>query len=296
MSQYLKTGVLLPLFLFALSGAGLLAQAQEGAQPTQEPAAPNQPAQETVPDQGEQTTEQFSTENEVRWVNEDYRSYSSAFRELERLSDVYSRNKLRLALTSFQTGKSIINQMHEEVRKINLESVEGLHLAEKWYWQTIDRKLKEERMIRNLKRRSKIKAVTHYTRAIHNLDEVQNRQVRDSDEFQRLLSSTYIEWVLHQYDLGNVSQCADILERYIALDPSYEREVTPHKYLASVYAYKERMLVANDAGSEREILFYKKKKNQHLLRAAELKYTKDSLEYEKMIDLVNRDEIIAVSP
>ena len=279
MSQYLKTGVLLPLFLFALSGAGLLAQAQEPA-----------------PNPGEQTSEQAAAEAELRWINKDYRPYGSAFSELEKLGDAFARNKLRLALSNFQTGKSIINRMHEEVKRINIESVEGMHLGEKWHWQTIDRKLREERMIRNLKRRSKIKAVTYYTRTIYELDEIQNRGVRDSDEFQRLLSSTYIEWILHQYDLGNISQCADILERYIALDPKYEREVTPHKYLASVYGYKERMLVKHNVGSDMEVLFYKKKKNQHLLRAAELKYKKNSLEYEKMVDLVNRDEIIAVSP
>ena len=268
------------IVLIGFSGLSLLAQ--------QQPANTQQKQQKTA--------EQLAIDSELKWQNEDYRAYISSFDELIKLSDAFAKNKIRMALSSYQTGKSVINQMREEISRFHEEAAESKHLNEKWYWQTIDRKAREERISGNLRRRAKLKAVTYFTRAIYQLDEIQNRRIRESDEFETLLSSTYIEWVLHQYDLGNLPQCVDILERYIALGPQFEREVAPHKYLASSYGFKEKVLIKYNAGTEQEVLFYKRKKNEHLLRAAELKYQKGSPEYEKIVELVNRDEIIAVAP
>ena len=207
-----------------------------------------------------QTPEQLAIEAELKWDNEDYRPYTAAFNELVKLSNAFAKNKLRLALSNFQTGKSIIVKMREGIRRLREESIEKKHLNEKWYWQTIDRKTSEERQISNLKQRSKLKAVTYFTKAIHQLDEIHSKRIRESDKFKNLLSIVYLEWVLYQYDLGNLPQCVDILERYIALDPKYEREIAPHKYLASAYGFKERVLEKYNAGTEQERLFYKKRK------------------------------------
>ncbi len=269
------------MVLIGFSCLGLLAQ---------------QPPPEDIQKKEEKTPEQLAIASELKWQNKDYRTYVSSFDELVKLSDAFAKNKIRMALSSYQTGKSIINKMREDIERFHEESSEAKHLNEKWYWQTIDRKAREERIAGKLRRRAKLKAVTYFTRAIYQLDEIQNKRIRESDQFETLLSSTYIEWVLHQYDLGNLPQCVDILERYIALGPQFEQEVAPHKYLASSYGFKEKVLVKYNAGTEQEVLFYKKKKNEHLLRAAELKYKRGSPEYEKIVELVNRDEVIAVAP
>ena len=237
-----------------------------------------------------------SAQIELKWYDPDYRPYIKSFDELNKLSDAYARNKLRQALANYQTGKSITTKMRDEVRRINEDSEEARHMDEKWYWQTMDRKSREERVINNVKNDAKMKAVTYYTRAIYNLDEIRSRQVIESEEFKKLLSTIYIEWVVNQYDLGNLPQCIDILERYVALDSAFEKEAPAHKYLASAYGFKEKVLEKYNAGTEQERIFFKKKKNEHLLRAAELKYKKDSPEYEQIVEIVNRDEIIAVAP
>ncbi len=292
MNEYKKIiKVFVGIFFFNFIGLSLLAQQPTAQQPTAQ-----QPTDIEVQNQKNKTLEQIAIESEMKWHNEDYRAYVSSLDDLTKLSKAFSRNKLRMALSNYQTGKSVISRMRKEIDRLNTESAEAKHFNEKWYWQTIDRKAREERIIGILKRRSKLKAVTYFTKTIYQLDEIQNRRIRESDEFEKLLSNTYIEWVLHQHDLGNLPQCVDILERYIALAPIYEREVAPHKYLASAYAFKEKILVKYKAGTEQEILFYKKKKNEHLLRAAELKYKKDSPEYETIVQLVNRDEVIAVAP
>lgn len=233
---------------------------------------------------------------EEKWHNPDYRPYNKSFAELIKLSDAYAENKLRLALSNYQTGRSMIQKMREEVQHFREEAAEAKHLSEKWYWQTIDRKSQEERIIARKKRKAKLKSVTFFTRAIMHLDDIDNRKVRESDRFKELTADVYRDWVLQQYDLGNIPQTIDLLERYIALDPKYEKEITPHRYLTQAYAFKEAVLDKYNKGTRDQKLHYKRKKNEHLLRATELKYGKDSPEYEQILEVVNRDEIIAIAP
>lgn len=235
-------------------------------------------------------------EAEAKWHNPDYRPYISSFDDLVKLSDAYAENKLRLALSNYQTGRSLIQKMREDVQRFQEEAAEAKRLNEKWYWQTIDRKAREERIIFGKKQKAKIKAVTFFTRAIKHLDDIQNKKIREKDEFKDLTANVYRDWVVQQYDLGNIPQTVDLLERYIKLDPKFEKEVSPHKYLSSAFAFKENLLTKYDAGTEQQRLFLKKKKNEHLLRAAELKYGKDSPEYEEILEQVNRDEVIAIAP
>ena len=279
---------ILIIFSFIL-GSLIFAQGQEQAQQQDK-------SKETTTSDAESAEVQGTAQIESKWYDPDYRPYISSFDDLSKLSDAFSRNKLRQALANYQTGKSIIQKMRDEVRRLGEDSDELRHLDEKWYWQTMDRKSREERVMDKVKLDAKLKSVTYFTRAIYNLDEVKSQKIIESDEYKKLLSAIYVDWVVNQYDLGNITQCIDILERYIALDISFEKEAPAHKYLASSYGFKEKVLVKYNAGTEQERVFYKKKKNEHLLRAAELRYKKDSPEYAQIVDLVNRDEIIAVAP
>ncbi len=243
----------------------------------------------------EEEAEKLAEEAEAKWHNPDYRPYIASFDELIKLSDAFAQNKLRLALTNYQTGRSIIQKMREDVQRFREESAESKHLNEKWYWQTIDRKNREERIIGMKKRKAKLSSVTYFTRAINHLDEIQNRKIRESEEYKKLTADVYRDWIIQQYDLENIPQTVDLLERYIALDQKYDQEVSPHRFLASAYGFKEAVLLKTGRGTESELLFYKKQKNKHLLKATELKYQKDSPEYEKILEEVNRDEIIAIT-
>ena len=235
-------------------------------------------------------------ETEKYWHNPDYRPYDKSFDALNTLSDSYAKNKLRLAISYYQSGRSVIQKMRDEVERLRKESAEKLRFDEKWYWQEMDRKRREEHSISQKKKEAKMDAVTSFTKAINHLDSIQNVKVRESAEYKELQASLYRDWVLQQYDLGNLPQCIPLLERYIDLDPKYEEEISPHKYLSSCYAFKEKVLEKYSAGSEQQRVFYKTKKNEHLLRATEIKYGKNTPEYEYMLDLVNRDEVMAISP
>lgn len=254
-------------------------------------------AQDTANTQDDtESRETVADESEAKWHNPDYRPYNKAFDDLIKLSDAYAKNQLRLALSNFQAGRSIVVKMREDVQRFREEAAEAKHMDEKWYWQTVDRKAREERYIRRVKHDAKLKAVTYLTRAINQMDQIAKKSVRESEEFKDLMSAVYRDWIVNQYDIGNIPQTIEILERYLALDPNYEKEVSPHKYLTNAYAFREKELQNYGGARDQESLFYRKKKNEHLLRATELKYQKGSPEYEHIMEIVNRDEVIAISP
>ncbi|MDH4261411.1 MAG: hypothetical protein OEV78_00020 [Spirochaetia bacterium] len=242
------------------------------------------------------TTKDKSSSEANPWLNPDFKSYVKALDELVKLSDDYAQNKYRLALANYQTGKSLLQKMRENVQRFRQESEETLRLNEKWYWQTMDRKNREEKKINDDKRAAKLKAVTYFTKAVHHLDEIENVKVKESSEYKALLSNIYRDWAMAQYDLGNIPQIIDVLNRYIALDRKYEEIPEPHKYLASAYGYQEAIMLKYGSGSEQELTYFKKMKNKHLLRAAELTYGKDTPEYNKIMETINQDEIIAITP
>lgn len=232
---------------------------------------------------------------EELWKNADYRDYNKAFSELHQLSKAFANNKYRLALSAYQAGVNTIIKMRDEVELYRKTNNESKHLNEKWYWQIVDRKSSEERHIQRMQQRSKLDAVTYFTRAINHLDDIRNPDLREKPAFKRLLSAVYRNWVMYQFDLGNLPQCIPILELYIEIDEN-EKEYPSHKYLAQSYAFQEMMIKKYSVGTEDQMFRFRYKKNVHLLRAAELKYGKDSAEYKHVVNLVNRDEIISVSP
>ncbi len=233
--------------------------------------------------------------SEELWKNADYRDYDPSFTELHRLSKAFANNKYRLALSSYQAGVNTIIKMRDEVELFRKQSAETRRYAEKWYWQVVDRKAQEERIINRMKKQAKQDAVTYFTRAINYLDEIVNPDLREKEPFKRLLSAVYRNWVMYQYDLGNIPQTIPILEHYIQIDEN-EKEYPAHKYLSQAYAFQENIIKRYGLGTEDQMLRFKYKKNVHLLRATELKYGKESAEYKHVVTLVNRDEIISVMP
>ncbi|MBW7858442.1 MAG: hypothetical protein H3C43_09155 [Leptonema sp. (in: Bacteria)] len=232
---------------------------------------------------------------EELWKNADYRDYDPSFTELHRLSKAFANNKYRLALSSFQSGVNAIIKMRDEVELFRKQSSEAKRLNEKWYWQVVDRKAQEERQIGRMKRVAKMEAVTYFTRAINYMDEILNPDLREKEPFKRLLSAIYRNWVMYQYDLGNMPQSIPIIELYLEVDQN-EKEYPAHKYLSQCYSFQENMIKKYRMGTQDQMFRFRYKKNVHLLRATELKYGKESAEYKHVVNLVNRDEIISVMP
>lgn len=270
---------------------------------SQDPATTDNKAGDAKKD--EQQTEPFKPELvpekapeyspvEKLWKNPDYKAYYNAFEELQKLSTAFANNQYRLALASYQSGMNTLIKMNEKVTAFKNEQASKKRLDEKWYWQKIDRKASEDRFVGREKMAAKLKAVSYFTKAINYLDEIKNPDLRERPEYKTLLSYVYRSWIMVEYDTLNYPQCIPILELYLEIDKN-ELEYPAHKYLANCYAFEENVL-KKVGGPEDQINRFKTKKNTHLLRATELKYTKDSVEYREMVKIVNKDEIVSVTP
>lgn len=232
---------------------------------------------------------------EAMWKNPDFVGYNKAFEDLHKLSKAFANNKYRLALSAYQSGMNSILKMRENVEQFRKEQAEKKRLDEKWYWQKIDRRANEERYVQREKMAAKLAAVTYFTKAINHLDDIKNADLREEKAYKTLLSSVYRAWIIAEFDTQNYPQCIPILELYLELDAN-EKEYPAHKYLASCYSFEENTMKKYKGGSDDQIQKLKNKKNLHLLRATELKYGKGSIEYKHIVDLVNKDEVIAVTP
>jgi hypothetical protein len=277
------------------------------AQKTEEPAktGEGQQGQQEIPGELVKDVEPDEAAGELKkndlikqealWKNPDFVGYYKAFHELHKLSKAFANNKYRLALSAYQSGMNTVLKMREHVEQYRKEQAEKKRLDEKWYWQKVDRRANEERYIGREKMSAKLAAVTFFTKAINHLDEITNPDLRETEAYKALLSAVYRSWIMAEYDTQNYPQCIPILELYLEINQN-EKEYPAHKYLASCYAFEENTLRKYKGGSEDQIQRLKGKKNVHLLRATELKYGKGSIEYKHIVDLVNRDEIIAVTP
>ncbi|MDH4198955.1 MAG: hypothetical protein OEV66_01110 [Spirochaetia bacterium] len=297
--KYIIIAAALPLFSALIAQTGNANQGQSNAQGSaQQNTAPGTTGGTTGSGTAAttDTTAAKPTTETNAWKNEDYKSYVKALDDLIKLDNNYAQGQLNLALSNYQVGKSLLIKMREAIERSTKESEETLRLNEKWYWQTMDRKNREEKKKSDEKRSAKLKAVTYFTKAVHQLDEIENVKIKESPDFKALLSNIYRDWAMAQYDLGNIPQIIDVLNRYLALDPKYETIAEPHKYLASAYAFQEKILEKYGAGSEHDLKYFKHEKNKHLARATEILYGKDSPEYSHIMDVINRDETIAITP
>jgi hypothetical protein len=232
-------------------------------------------------------------EDESLWKNPDYKGYNKTFQELHQLSKTFANNQFRLALSNYQSGVNTVLKNREWTEQFRKEEAEKKRLDEKWYWQKVDRRSKEERVVSREKMKAKQDSLNYFSKAINHLDEIKNPDLRERPEFKRLLSDVYRSWVMAEYDLQNLPQCIPILELYIEIDDN-EKEYPAHKYLASCYSFEENM-IKKIKGPDDMLFKYRYKKNVHLLRATELKYGKDSPEYKHIVNLINKDEVISVA-
>lgn len=241
-----------------------------------------------------ETEKENGQDDTLGWNTQDYKPYIKSMKDLEKLSDEYSRSRLKMAKDEFSKGIDILDDMVVDIDNYKSENSKKTYIEEKWYWQEVDRKNSQERYINRLKVEAKTKSVTYFTKAIKTLDEIKSPDLISNPEYIEVKAALFRKYVSTQYDLGNLKPCIPILERYIQLNEKTMVDVTAYNYLADCYAFMEKILDNNRASSEEDVAYYKNKKNQTMLKAVELKYKdkggRDSLEYKELQKIVQRDE------
>ncbi len=247
-------------------------------------------AQDQAAAAGDQET-QAPVEPDVKgWRVKDYKPYLQAMKDISKLSKEYSEIMLKVAIDKYSTGIDILGDMESKVTRMEEENANRRNLNEKWHWQEVDRKNREQRQIYLLKQEAKMKAVTYFVMAINHLDDIQSTPVLESPEFANFKMRLYQVFVSTQYDLHNFLSCIPILERYILLNNETRKDVWAYKYLTNCYAFMEAVVEKSKHVSEEKIMHYRQLKNKYLLQAGEIQYGVDSVEYKHLQEIVGKDE------
>ncbi len=224
------------------------------------------------------------------WRVTDFQPYIKALAELEKLSDEYSENLLKMAIDEYSTGLDILSDMEVEVNKLKAVFAKKNNLNERWYWQEIDRKNQEKRQISYLKYEAKVKSITYFTRAINHMDDIQSVKIKADTAYINAQIKLFQAYVSTQYDIQNLLPCIPVLERYVQINEKTKNDVWAYNYMASCYGFMEASTAKSRIISEEEKLKWKQKKNRSLLTAAELKYGIDTPQYKHLKETVELDE------
>jgi hypothetical protein len=212
------------------------------------------------------------------------------FRNLEILNQVdeaSSQRKLkesardyRIAVDIFQNAESTIETKKEEYAlEVNPE--------DRYEWQKAAREEKRNRELAKIQYEGRSQATQYLIKGMNSLDKIDNPKVKSSETYLELKAGLYREYSKHQFALKNYIPTTDILSRYIELDDKYYNESEPHKILAFCYEKLEQ-----SANKNRKIVIadeFREKKKRHLLTYAELHYGKESAEFQRIVEKVQKD-------
>ena len=224
------------------------------------------------------------------WRVSDFEPYVKSLKELEKVGKEYSETVLKQAIDEYATGIDLLQDMESEILKTKAAYDKKNNLNERWYWQEIDRKNEQARHIARLKVEAKMKSITHFTRAINYLDNIQSIEVRSDKQFINFQIRLFQAYVSTQYDMHNLKPCIPILERYITINEKTKNDVWAYKYMSSCYGFMETLLLKSNQGGDDIIHDFKQKKNRALLFSAELAYGIESPQYKQLKEVVELDE------
>jgi len=224
------------------------------------------------------------------WRISDYKPYIASLKELETLSEEYSEFLLKRSIDEYAKGLDTLDDMETEIIRLKDIYKNKKYLNEKWYWQEVDRKNAQDRYISRLKTEAKTKSITYFTKAINTLDEIRSHDLVHNEKYLTFKSRLFRIYVSTQYDLGNLKPCIPILERYITLKDENRKDLWAYKYMSSCYAFMETLLDKSGKSSDEDVVYYKNKKNQALLKAVEIQYGLESPEFKELQIIVQLDE------
>lgn len=224
------------------------------------------------------------------WRISDYKPYIASLKELETLSEEFSEFLLKRSIDEYAKGLDTLDDMETEITRLKDIYKNKKYLNEKWYWQEVDRKNAQDRYVGRLKNEAKTKSITYFTKAINTLDEIRSHDLIHNEKYLTFKSRLFRIYVSTQYDLGNLKPCIPILERYVTLKDENRKDLWAYKYMSSCYAFMETLLDKSGKSSDEDVVYYKNKKNQSLLKAVEIQYGLESPEFKELQIIVQLDE------
>lgn len=206
---------------------------------------------------------------------------------LEGIDETSSQKRLKDAATDYRSAVELFQAAQKAIDTKQEDFAKEVNPEDRYEWQKQAREDARARELARMLYEARSQANQYLIRAMIHLDKIENPKTKTSETYIDLKASVYREYVKHQFAMKNYIPATDILLRYIALGDKFYRESEPHKLLAHCFERLEQNALRNKRYQSVEE--FKEKKKRHLITFAELQYGKESPEFQRIAEKVDRD-------
>ncbi|MCB1169912.1 MAG: hypothetical protein KDK25_06235 [Leptospiraceae bacterium] len=225
-----------------------------------------------------------------QWEDPDIPSSFPELQILDELSQKKSLERMKKARNLYRTAGDLMQEAGKEF-EASKKKIEKLPAQYDWQKQEKDARIEREK--RQVYAKYRNKAVGYLIESMKELEKVKNPEIRKSEPYMNLKGAAIREYVKLQFQSGNPGMTISVLEEYLELKEEHATEPEPYRLLA--IAYRTQEAAAREMGREDVYRTMQARKNQYILKYAELKFGKDSYEYKRLKMQVDRTAVQPVS-
>lgn len=221
---------------------------------------------------------------ESLWADPDI---SDSYPELQILDDISpkkSLERLKKARSLYSTAMKTMEKSKKEEEELKQKY---LKKPANHDWEKRERQEAIEKEQARIRARHRMESIGYLIKGLDNLEMAKNPSVRESDTFVDLKSVIVREYIKLQFASRNLAHCIEMLNTYLRLKPEHTKQAEPYRLLAVCYRSQE--VAAKKMGKEELEKDFKRLKNANLLKYAEIRYGKDSGEYNALKQQIDRD-------
>jgi hypothetical protein len=191
--------------------------------------------------------------------------------------------QLRRAYSFYESAREIASELRQQ-----LDAKPGRSIRDPLWWKELDESAAESRRQRALRQRFAIDLAERYHRVFESLQELDRTAFRQDKRVISLKRMAYRQYIILQSAVGNYIPAIEVLDEYARLEGA-QTEWPLHYYYYVCLAGVFRDLKRSSAVREEVLRSVRLRKNIHWRRAVELKFTKDSAEFDEVSRRIRSD-------
>ena len=173
-----------------------------------------------------------------------------------------------------------------------LDHIEDLRtrISNPLWWKAIDANDALNRQVRVLRDRYQSRLLTLYQQAFETLDRIADSEIAAREDTVALRKTAYRNFAMHAVALGNYEDALKILLEYHRM-PAMDQEWPLHYYLALCYEARLRRARLDRGIHEATLFAIRREADLHHLRAVELKFGRNSPEFQESLERISQREL-----
>lgn len=195
---------------------------------------------------------------------------------------------LRRAISEYKRGSELWKEFLEKCKDIQNER---FSFENPVWWKEIERQERLTRKQLDIERKYSIQVSELLIRCETTLNKIGDTQIRNEREVVNMKQAARRLYGTIALRLSQPLNTIHTLEEYLREQPTRESEWPLHYYLARAYTYVFNAALQDTGITEFELRKLRTKRNIHYLRAVELKFGSDSLEYRVTDEKIKREEM-----